>query len=107
MPEKTLAYSTATSQAGSLKRRELNNPRRIVPIAIGMNRLSEDEEDEPQAAPPPNKRMALEPVPLAQEKQPEPANKLPMNALMQGMKINSTNKPPTYLKISWKKLQCK
>jgi hypothetical protein len=84
-----------TSQAGSLKIRELNNPRRIVPIAIGMNRLSEDEEDEQQEAPPPNKRMALEaPVPLAQEKQPEPANKLPMNALMQGMKINNMNNHP-------------
>jgi hypothetical protein len=48
----------------------------------------------PQTAPPPKKRMTVDaPVPVAQEqeKQPEPVNEEPMNILLQGIKINSTN----------------
>jgi hypothetical protein len=62
-----------------------------TPSSSTANTSTNNLDSSPHATPPPNKRMTwAAQMPVAQQKQPEPVKKQPMNVIMQGIEINDS-----------------
>jgi hypothetical protein len=95
MPRRIIAGKTARPSLPP----NFKMPKKTPPSSNTNTSASNDDNSPQTAEPPSKKRMTLEeaPLPVAQEKQPEPVEKQPMNVVVQmqgiGNKINITELP--------------